>query len=628
MASLDKHHKAPFGRVLGFGPGHVEVYSSDYDTADMPNRHAFRSMIDDVYMGYKWQCVELARRWLYINKGYVFEDVAMAYDIFRLRDVTVVADGSKLPLQSFPNGAKRPPEPGCLLIWNEGGEFNVTGHVAVVTEVFADRVRCIEQNVEDKVWPQGIHYSRELTARTDEEGRYWIDCTFENSGILGWVIQTADATFAENMPAPDPGLFNIHRRPIANLGQAAQPWLNPANPDEAAYITMMGGHLLSSAATDPYAYFRISETARNEIKRATNELHAMFMHATDRVLQDDALLAAFNLPPALVGRIRQSWDNRRNQMIAGRFDFSLSERGLKVFEYNCDSSSCYMEAGKVQGLWADHFGVTEGRDCGEKLFSQLKDAWAGSAIDTTLHILHDTDPEEIYHAQFMKTAMEAAGLSCKLVTGVSSLRWGVDGQIIDADGEEIKWVWKTWAWETALDQIRDQISEDDENLRLGKTIDRASTPPRLVDVLLRPDVMVFEPLWTLIPSNKAMLPILWSIFPNHPYLLNTLYTLSDELKHKGYVVKPIVGRCGENIRIVDDVNHLVSQTDGQFDDQQRVYQELFPLPRINGLNVQVCSFSVAGRYGGACLRADPSAVITADSDILPLRIVSDESLET
>jgi glutathionylspermidine amidase/synthetase len=129
----------------------VPVYSSDYATADRtdyPTRQSYRSRVDGVYMGHKWQCVELARRWLYVNKGCVFDDISMAYDIFRLRHVRVVRDGTLLPLKSFRNGSKRLPEPGALLIWNEGGEFDVTGHVAVVTELLADRVRCIEQSVD------------------------------------------------------------------------------------------------------------------------------------------------------------------------------------------------------------------------------------------------------------------------------------------------------------------------------------------------------------------------------------------------------------------------------------------------------------------------------------------------
>ena len=33
-------------------------------------------------MGYKWQCVEFVRRYLYLNHGMVFTDVGMAYEIF------------------------------------------------------------------------------------------------------------------------------------------------------------------------------------------------------------------------------------------------------------------------------------------------------------------------------------------------------------------------------------------------------------------------------------------------------------------------------------------------------------------------------------------------------------------
>ena len=105
---------APFGTVLGTAPGGVPVYSCDYRTVDeavLPDRHAFRSEVDGVYMGYKWQCVELARRWLYHNCGLIFEDVGMAYEIF---DLTTIRhkDGRTLPLRAFRNGSRRRPEPG------------------------------------------------------------------------------------------------------------------------------------------------------------------------------------------------------------------------------------------------------------------------------------------------------------------------------------------------------------------------------------------------------------------------------------------------------------------------------------------------------------------------------------
>jgi glutathionylspermidine amidase/synthetase len=351
----------------------------------------------------------------------------------------------------------------------------------------------------------------------------------------------------------------------------------------------------------------------------------MFLHATNAVLEDDDLLRRFNLPPVLWPRLRRSWEGRRSRTITGRFDFSLSERGLKVYEYNADSASCHMECGKVQCAWARHYGCDDGRCSGAELVPDLVEAWRTVGVDGVLHIMRDDSAEEIGHALFMKAAIEAAGIPCKIITGVSGLRWGEEGRIVDADGEPISWVWKTWAWETAIDQIRAECADDDEDLRLRRAPDPAR-PPRLADVLLRPEVMVFEPLWTLIPSNKAILPILWSMYPNHPYLLDTRFDLDPELREKGYVAKPVVGRCGANVALFDPRSGLLGETGGGFGDRNQIFQQLFPLPRIDGQYVQIGTFSVGGRYAGASARVDASPIITTDSALLPLRIVPDADL--
>ncbi len=331
--SADKKPAEKFGTMLGLAPGDVPVYSCDYKSADdeqLPDRHAYRSYHDGIYMGHKWQCVEFARRWLYINKGYLFDDVAMAFDIFELDSVRVVADNTRLPLKSFRNGAKRHPEPGCLLIWEEGGEFEDTGHVAVVTEVSSKWVRFVEQNVSNARWPEGQNYSRQIDATVTADGEYWLECSFGDATVLGWVIQTDDDRHAEPVKTVDPRLFNLSLRRLPDKGQASRSWLNMANADEAAYVAHMKGHKLTSVDSDQFKYLCLSDSAHEELKDATTELHALFLHATDYVLRDDALLERFCIPRALWPKIHESWNNRRNQMITGRFDFSISERGLKV----------------------------------------------------------------------------------------------------------------------------------------------------------------------------------------------------------------------------------------------------------------------------------------------------------
>tara|TARA_R110002110_G_scaffold106707_11_gene267382 strand:+ start:273 stop:2171 length:1899 start_codon:yes stop_codon:yes gene_type:complete len=618
---------APFGTILGIGPGNVAVHSSDYDSVDrteLPTRQSFRSQVDGVYMGHKWQCVELARRWMYLNKGYIFDDIAMAYDIFRLRTVRMIADNSLLPLHSFRNGARRPPEPGALMIWSEGGEFEVTGHVAVVTEVLADAVRIIEQNVDFTIWPDGQSWSRELRMQQNRNGGWHIACSFDDTTLLGWVIQTSDATHAEAELDDSPALFEVKRQTLPDNGRLNDAWLNVDDPKFAAYVKLMKGHRLATNDTERLDYYCISETAHQEIRRATNELHRMFMHATNHVLEDDSLLNKFGIPPALWPRIHQSWNNRRNEVITGRFDFAVSPRGVKAYEYNADSASCYLESGLIQTLWSQQFGCRAGWCPGKELKPALINAWEEADVDDVLHIMQDDDLEETYHALYMKEALEAAGVTCKIIIGTTGLQWGEGNMVCDAEGLPIRWVWKTWAWETALDQIREQLEEDAENLRLHRIIDHATQRPRLVDVLLREEVMVYEPLWTLITSNKAILPVIRSMFPSSRFLLDTHYDLTEELRRSGYVTKPIVGRCGANIAIFNRHEDLLAESAGQFDARDQIYQELHSLPKAGNHNIQIHSFTAAGSYAGAGVRVDPSLIINMHSDVLTLRVIPDD----
>ncbi len=608
-----------FGTILGMAPGNVPVYSSDYASADhkqFPNRKAYRSFVDGIFMGYKWQCVEFVRRWLYFNRRYVFEDVSMAYDIFRLRNVRKLSDDSMLPLHSFRNGAKRHPESGSLLIWEAAGEFELTGHVAVVTEVDNNFIRIAEQNVDNKAWPEARNFSRQLAVSITVEGGYLIDPGQEGDSILGWVIQTSDATYSEDIADIDMTLF----RPLLDSLETPAPgdstWIDTAHPAGAAYVAGFG-HRLTRDPDRCRQYFCLSETAFAELKRATNELHHLFLRATEYVLKDNQLLHHFNIPRALWPKIRKSWNNRRNSMITGRFDFCISENGLRVYEYNADSASCYFETACLQEQWATRFGCRIGRSSGEELYDNLVRAWKARGIKDVLHIMQDEDAEETYHALFMKSAMEEAGINTKILTGVSNLHWS-NGSIVDSDNIPIKRVWKTWAWETVLDQIREELEDHDT---ADICLD-SSASPRLADILLRPAVVVNEPFWTLIPSNKAILPVMWMLFADRPYLLNSQFELTADLLKNGYVEKPIVGRGGENI-VIADTGDVIDQTEGRFGNRKRIYQELFRLPEIDGLNVQLCTFAAAGSFAGACVRVDRSLVIRGESDVMPLRIVPD-----
>ena len=113
----------------------------------------------------------------------------------------------------------------------------------------------------------------------------------------------------------------------------------------------------------------------------------------------------------------------------------------------------------------------------------------------------------------------------------------------------------------------------------------------------------------MIPGNKAILPVLWSLFPHHRYLLDTDFEVNDELAKTGYAVKPISGRCGNNIDLIGPQDELLDKTSGQFVDRKNIYQQLWCLPKVDGKYIQVCTFTVGGNYGGTCLRGDSSLVV-------------------
>ncbi|MCP5933946.1 glutathionylspermidine synthase family protein, partial [Klebsiella pneumoniae] len=89
-------------------------------------------------------------------------------------------------------------------------------------------------------------------------------------------------------------------------------------------------------------------------------------------------------------------------------------------------------------------------------------------------------------------------------------------------------------------------------------------------------------------------------------------------------VKPISGRCGNNIDLISPHDEVLDQTSGQFVDRKNIYQQLWCLPKVDGKYIQVCTFTVGGNYGGTCLRGDDSLVVKKESDIEPLVVLKDD----
>lgn len=135
------------------------------------------------------------------------------------------------------------------------------------------------------------------------------------------------------------------------------------------------------------------------------------------------------------------------------------------------------------------------------------------------------------------------------------------------------------------------------------------------------DLRTFEPWWKLILSNKAMLPLLWSLFPDHPNLLPAFfddpkeYSLAgkDDIESKNWVSKPIFGREGLGVLLSNNYTSFdmfKSATSLNFGKDNKtgkylghsIYQLFEQMPNAQGRIIQTSSWIVNGKAAGLNFR--------------------------
>ncbi|KEG12833.1 putative trypanothione synthetase [Trypanosoma grayi] len=157
----------PLHGLCGYAPGQIAAYSNGSHSTFTNKRHYEQHY----FMGYKWQCVEFARRWLLHRKGLVLPQYDFAAHFVYLRKVHDIHTGTAVPCQFVPQGAEEPPQADSLIVY-PGTSENIVGHVGVITHVASDSVGVADQNRFFHYWGE-----RSCSAEFPLEcvgGRYYI----------------------------------------------------------------------------------------------------------------------------------------------------------------------------------------------------------------------------------------------------------------------------------------------------------------------------------------------------------------------------------------------------------------------------------------------------------------------
>ncbi|WP_019601069.1 glutathionylspermidine synthase family protein [Teredinibacter turnerae] len=356
---------------------------------------------------------------------------------------------------------------------------------------------------------------------------------------------------------------------------------------------------------DETAYYQFTlAQIENDLEQPTEEIHQMCLHVVDRVVNSEPLLQRFKIPQAHWDLVRDSWQSREPSLYS-RLDFVYDGKNpAKLLENNADTPTSLYETGFWQWLWlennvdarqlprhADQFNILQ-----EKLVNRFIELQAHNP-DTVLHLACCRDSEEDRGTvQYLQDCAEEAGIACCFIY-MDDIGVDAQGRFTDLDDQLIQWLFKLYPWEFMLHEDFAQYLSTSQTRWL-------------------------EPAWKTILSNKALLPLLWQMFPEHPNLLPAYFSEAEAkatLPH-GYVKKPLFSREGANITLVQGKD-AVLQSDGPYGEEGFIYQALNPLPAFGDNYTLIGSWLIDNQAAGISIREDGSLITRDLSRFMPHVIV-------
>ena len=298
--------------------------------------------------------------------------------------------------------------------------------------------------------------------------------------------------------------------------------VHPARRDWRQRVDDLGldFHTIDGAAywVDDGCY-HFDEAQIDRLEAAGNTLHALCLEAVDHVVRTGEY-AALGLTDACAALVEASW-RAGEPALYGRMDLAWTGEGEpRLLEYNADTPTALYEASVVQWQWFED--TCAGRDQFNLIHEKLIERWR--AIIDPRQVVHlagclQEDEDRLTVEYLADTCLQAGGVA--RVLAMDDIGW--DGQaFVDADEHPIARLFKLYPWEWLLAEP------------FAAHVPQART-------------RWIEPAWKQVLSNKALLPLLWRLFPGHPNLLPASF--DPHALSGAVVVKPCFGREGEGVRL-------------------------------------------------------------------------------
>ena len=221
------------------------------------------------------------------------------------------------------------------------------------------------------------------------------------------------------------------------------------------------------------------------------------------------------------------------------------------------------------------------------------EAWrraAGFLPMGTVYFLYQDTWEDHQTVAYLRDTADQAGLST-VQMALEDLGW--DGRdFVDLDGRPVRSAFKLYPWEF--------MWKDEFGAHLARS-------PRPCTFL--------EPAWKMLLSNKALLAILWELFPDCPYLLPAYLDGPRDLG--SYVKKPILAREGANVEIHRGSHVESGEACDCYGAEGHVFQAYAELPSFDGFRPVLGTWVVDGEPAGMGIREASGPITDNGSSFLP-----------
>ncbi|NBE54754.1 glutathionylspermidine synthase family protein [Streptomyces boluensis] len=353
---------------------------------------------------------------------------------------------------------------------------------------------------------------------------------------------------------------------------------------------------------DESGYYVFSLPEVEALEEVVEELHTMCLAAAAHIVEHDRFADLGITDPHLASLIAESWRRRAElPSVYGRFDLRYDGTGpAKMLEYNADTPTSLVEAASPQWFWMEE--RFPGADQWNSLHERLIDAWKKQAAllppGSPLYFAHsngDELGEDLMTVAYLRETAQQAGIETEAIA-MEDIGWDpLSGRFVDENLRFIRSCFKLYPWEwLATDSFGPQVRDTlDNGGGTGSTL-------------------WIEPAWKMLLSNKALLAILWELYPDHPNLLPAYLDGPRELASEGgYVAKPLLGREGAGVTVhepgADPVVH----------EEPHCYQELAPLPDFDGNRVVLGAWVVEDEAAGLGIRESSGLITDEYARFLP-----------